>query len=80
MDARIGLMVNYVIPGGEVRPLLVTAVYPATDQSPQMVNGFQFRDGVNDDKKDGSRGQQAVYKASVAYDELKRPKTWHEIK
>jgi hypothetical protein len=70
------LLVNFVIANGEVRPLMVTQSFPDTPD--KLIDGIQFRDGSNDDRKDGGRGELIVWKVSVKYDAQKRPNTWHE--
>lgn len=79
MDNPIGKFVNYVITNGEVRPMLVVVAFEKGDAF--MVNGVQFRDGSNDDRKDNAggiyRGKLNVWRPSVAYDAQKHPGTWH---
>jgi hypothetical protein len=72
--------VNYVITNGEIRPFMVLAEYPQEDGQP-LIDGIQFRNGSNDDKKDNSgptdRGKVVVWRMSVKQDDGKRPGTYH---
>ena len=76
MTPKIGQFVNYVILSGEIRPLMVLAVY-----SNGLIDGVQFRNGSNDDRKDNAggadRGKTNCWRPSVKFDEAKRPGSWH---
>lgn len=74
MSARL---VRYVIPNGEIRPFMIVQEWP--DSKEKLVNGLLFRDGPNDNSKDGGKSEPMSWKPSVQYDKLKRPNTWHEV-
>jgi hypothetical protein len=71
------VIVNYVLASGDIRPMIVVQSFPDTPQ--KLINGIVFRDGSNDDRKDGGRGELVILKQSVYYDAQKRPNTWHEV-
>jgi hypothetical protein len=76
LKLKIGQFVNYVILSGEIRPLLITQVY---DNG--LVDGVQFRNGSNDDRRDNAggsdRGKVSIWRPSIKFDAQKRPGTYH---
>lgn len=67
---------NYVILSGEIRPLMVLAIY-----DDGLIDGIQFRNGPNDDRRDNAgptdRGKTQLWRPSVKLDAEKNPGTYH---
>lgn len=70
MKPRVGMLVNYVVGKGELRPLVVTRVI-----NEHTINGTIFSDGPADSRFFAN--ELTTFKGNIAFSETLEPNTWH---